>query len=475
MLNLILGLIVGFGVFEADWNSLAAYEPPEWYLDGKFGIFIHWGAYSVPAYGSEWYPRNMYREGTFEYKHHLSAYGPQSKFGYKDFIPEFRAEKFDAAEWADLFRKSGARYVVPVAEHHDGFQMYGSKLSDWNAVNMGPKRDLIGELAEAVRAAGMVFGVSSHRAEHWWFFDAGKTFDSDVQTCEWDALYGPAQPEKGDARPDKAFLDDWYARCVELVNKYEPKLFWFDWWIEQPEFEPYLKRFAAYYYNRGEEWDKGVAINYKHETFPPGTAVLDIERGKLGEKYEHFWQTDTSVSVRSWGYIEDDRFRPAGSLIHELADVVSKNGCLLLNVGPRPDGTIPKEAQSILLEIGDWLEVNGEAIYGTRPWRTWGEGPTEVRTGKFSDHKEAPMTAEDVRFTRKGDTLYAIAMGWPDKAFRIKTLGRKSAPELTIKKVKLLGRDKPVKWKVQKKWLKVATPAEPPCKHAYVLKINLQD
>ena len=476
VLEMSLGAVGAEGPFEANWESLKAHETPAWYLDGKFGIFIHWGAYSVPAFGSEWYPRNMYKEGTPEFKHHLETYGPQSQFGYKDFIPSFRAEKFDAAAWAELFKRAGARYVVPVAEHHDGFQMYDSALSDFNAKKMGPKRDIVGELAAACREQGLVFGVSSHRAEHWWFYDQGMTFDSDVRSGKWDKLYGPAQPEKS-SRPNAAFLEDWYARCVELVDKYQPQLFWFDWWIEQPEFVPYLQKFAAHYYNRGAEFGaeggKGVAINYKNKAFPAGVAVLDIERGKLGTTQETYWQTDTSVSVRSWGYIEKDRFRDAGSLIHELADIVSKNGCLLLNLGPRPDGTIPEQAQAILLEMGRWLDVNGEAIYGTRPWTTSGEGPTQVKSGSFSDHKESKMTAEDVRFTTKGQAIYAIAMGWPEKAFRIESLGKKSAPDLAIRDVKLLGRDKPVKWSVNKDCLKVLAPKEKPCDHAYVIRIEL--
>ncbi|HOT51012.1 MAG TPA: alpha-L-fucosidase, partial [Candidatus Hydrogenedentes bacterium] len=349
--------------YEANWDSLKQYKVPEWYKDAKFGIFIHWGVYSVPAFGNEWYPRNMYRKNSLEYRHHVKTYGPQSEFGYKDFIPKFKTQRFDAAKWARLFKESGAKYVVPVAEHHDGFAMYDCGLSEYCATKMGPKRDIVGELAKAVRAEGLVFGVSSHRAEHWWFFDQGKTFDSDVKDGRWDALYGPAQPEKA-STPDKAFLDDWLARTRELVDKYRPQVVWFDWWIEQPVFAPYLQEFAAYYYNRGLEWKQGVAINYKNESFPPEAAVLDIERGKLDKTRDLFWQTDTSISIKSWGYIENDRFRSVSSLVHELADIVSKNGCLLLNIGPRPDGTIPKEAQQILRGIGKWLKTNGEAIYG---------------------------------------------------------------------------------------------------------------
>src|SRR5947208_10061588 len=290
--------VVAAGPFQASWESLEKYTVPEWYLDGKFGIFIHWGVYAVPAFGSEWYPRNMYLQGSKEFEHHVATYGPHTAFGYKDFIPRFKAEKYDPGHWAELFKSAGAKFVVPVAEHHDGFPMYDTGLSEWCAAKMGPKRDLIGDLAAAVRKQGMVFGASSHRAEHWWFFDGGMKFPSDVQDAHYSGLYGPAQPEKG-SPPDKAFLDDWLARTCELVDKYQPQLVWFDWWIEQPVFHPYLQRFAAYYYNRGAEWKRGVAINYKNEAFPVQTAVFDVERGQLAGIRPHFWQTDTSISTNS--------------------------------------------------------------------------------------------------------------------------------------------------------------------------------
>ncbi|NQT87916.1 alpha-L-fucosidase, partial [bacterium] len=220
------------GPFEPTWESLKKYSVPAWYQDAKFGIFIHWGVYAVPAFGNEWYPRHMYIEGSKQFDHHVETFGPQKDFGYKDFIPMFKAEKFDAAEWANLFRRSGAKFVVPVAEHHDGFAMYDSDLSEWCAAKMGPKRDLIGELAEAVRKEWLIFGLSSHRAEHWWFFDGGTKFDSDVTDPAYAGLYGPAQPK--DMQPNEEFLEDWLARTCEFIDKYQPQIVWFDWWIEEP-------------------------------------------------------------------------------------------------------------------------------------------------------------------------------------------------------------------------------------------------
>ncbi len=466
-----MGIVTPAGPFKPTWDSLTGYRVPDWYMDAKFGIFIHWGVYAVPAFGNEWYPRNMYCQGSREFEHHVATYGPQSEFGYKDFIPEFTAAKFDPKEWARLFRDAGARYVVPVAEHHDGFQLYESALSDWNAMRMGPKRDIIGELAQATRDEGMVFGVSSHRAEHWWFMNGGREFDSDVQDPQFAALYGPAKPKE--TQPDEEYLEDWLARCCELVDKYRPQVFWFDWWIEDPAFRPYLKRFAAYYYNRAAEWGTGVAINYKNDAYPPSAAVFDIERGKLENKRDYFWQTDTSVSFRSWGYIENDEFRTVASVVHDLADIVSKNGCLLLNVGPRADGTIPDEAANCLRGVGKWLAANGEAIYGTRPWVVYGEGETPVPAG-FREHEQQPYTVRDVRFTTSASKLYAIALGVPaDRKLTIQSLS--SSLKLyagEIADVSLLGYSGTVEWSRDAAGLHVTLPGDAALEHAVTLAIT---
>jgi len=458
--------------YEANWESLKRYEIPEWYKDAKFGIFIHWGVYSVPAFGSEWYPRQMYLQGSPEFKHHVKTYGPQKKFGYQDFVPLFKAEKFNPDHWAELFRKAGAKYVVPVAEHHDGFAMYDCSLSDWCAAKMGPKRDIIGELADAVRRQGLVFGLSSHRAEHWWFMNGGMQFDSDVRDPKNASFYGPAKPDT--VPPDTSYLEDWYARTVELVDKYKPQLVWFDWWIEQPVFSPYLQKFAAHYYNRGLDWNKGVAINFKNRTFPDNTAVLDIERGQLSGIRDPLWQTDTAVSKNSWGYVVGQDYKTPDSIVDDLVDIVSKNGVLLLNIGPRPDGTIPEPEEKILLDIGQWLAVNGEAIHGTRPWTKFGEGSTRVVEGSFNDTKRQAFGAEDIRFTTKGKILYAIVLDWP-KDHKVMVRSLALSPESGIKKIKkveLLGSTGVLNWARGAEGLAVQLPVQKPCEFAYVLKIQ---
>ncbi len=459
------------GPFAASWESLKGYVAPEWYQDAKFGIFIHWGLYAVPAFANEWYPRNMYLQGTPEFQHHVETYGPHTQFGYKDFIPLFTAERFDPDYWANLFRRAGAQFVVPVAEHHDGFALYDCGFSEWSAARMGPKRDLIGELAEAVRRQWLVFGLSSHRAEHWWFFNGGMSFDSDVQDARYAGLYGPAQPET--LPPNEEFLDDWLARTCELVDKYQPQLVWFDWWIEQPIFRPYLQQFAAYYYNQGAQWQRGVAINYKNAAFPEEAAVWDIERGQLADLRPRFWQTDTAVAKNSWGYTSNQEYKTVTSIIGDLVDIVSKNGALLLNIGPSPDGTIPEQEEKMLLEIGSWLNVNGEAIYGTRPWKIFGEGPTRIETGSFTDTKRTAFTAQDIRFTTRQETLYATMLAWPEQgSITIKALaadanlfGRQ------IGKVELLGHKEELHWRQDNAGLTIEMPAHRPCEHAFVLKI----
>jgi alpha-L-fucosidase len=472
------------GPFQPDWQALGAYRAPDWYRDAKFGIFIHWGVYSVAAYGGEWYPRHMYeRDGQYAdyYRHQVDTYGPMPQLGYKDLIPRFKAERFDPAAWAKLFREAGARYVVPVAEHHDGFAMYDSRLSDWTAVKMGPHRDVIGELAKAVRAEGMKLGLSSHRAEHDWFFEYGRRFDSDVNDPRYAALYGPAHPLRGAKGEDgkeldwtfvsDAYLDDWLARSAEIVEDYRPDLMYFDWWVGQPRFRGALARFAAFYYNQAAARGQGVALNYKLDAMRAGSGVLNIERGQAAEIRPEPWQTETSISQASWGYVEGDTYKSPDEIVHLLADVVSKNGNLLLNIGPKGDGSIPAPAQQILQAIGQWLHANGEAIYGTRPWRRFGEGPTQVAAGTMQDSKTAPYTAQDFRFTSASGRLYAIELGWPaDRRALIHAVG----PELKVRRVILLATGASIPFQQQADGLHLSLPTSPKGLHAYAYRIELQ-
>lgn len=428
----IIDEVIARGPFMDTWESLSEYQPPKWYQDAKFGIFIHWGLYSVPAYDNEWYSRNMYIQGTKAFEHHVATYGKHTEFGYKDFIPMFKAERFDPDRWAAVFAKTGAKYVVPVAEHHDGFQMYRSEISRWNAYEMGPKRDVLGELMESCRKAGLETGASTHRVEHWFFMSHGKEFDSDVkEPLQRGDFYWPSMPEGhpddifSEPAPTEEFLQDWLVRTCEIIDQYRPRILYFDWWIQHFSVKPYLKKVAAYYYNRAAEWGIEVAINYKHDSFLFGTAVPDVERGQFADVKPYFWQTDTAMAYNSWCYTENNEYKPYQEILCDLVDIVSKNGNMLLNVGPKADGTFSEQDMAILEGIGNWMQINGEAIYDTKVWKKYGEGPTQITEGHFSDGVKKNFTSQDFRFTTKGGVLYATALKCSEKGeYCIKSLGK---------------------------------------------------
>ncbi len=446
------------GKYKPEWGSLCAHKTPAWFTQAKFGIFIHWGVFCVPEAFSEWYPRHMYREGSPEHEDFKRRYGDMNRFGYKDLIPLFTAPKFNADEWAALFAEAGAKYITPVAEHHDGFQMYRSRLSRWNSAEMGPCRDILGELEDAANKRGLMFCTSSHRAEHYWFMNGGRTFDSDVNDPVYDDFYGPAvyNEDLKDAIPKNLYsvniesprmrehLDNWLARCAEIVDDYRPAMLYFDWWIANEAFRPYLKKFAAYYYNRAEEWGKEVTICYKHNTFPLDAATFDVERGQLSGIRMRPWQTDTAIAVNSWGYTKNNEFKRAEDIVADLVDIVSKNGCLMLNVGPKPDGTICEEEASVLRSIGAWLKINGEGIYGSRVWKVFGEGPTAVPEGQFTDTGREAFTSKDIRYTCNGEYIYAFILsvrgGVAEASLKALAGGDIPGEAVCVESAELLGR-----------------------------------
>ena len=415
---------IAAGKYKADWSSLSGHKLPSWYYEGKFGIFIHWGIYSVPAYACEWYPRWMYAPGAREYEYHVKNFGDPSVFGYKDFIPMFKGENFDASSWVDLFAEAGAKYVMPVCEHHDGFAMYETSFNRWNAAKMGPCRDIALEIKHACDKRGLEFCASDHRAEHYFFMNMGRTIDCDVNDEAYSDFYGPAYlcPELSGTEvfktiddvdacpPDKDFLDDWLVRTCEMIDRLKPSILYFDSWIQNNAFKPYLKKVCAYYYNRADEWGREVTINFKHDSMPRDVATYDVERGALTGIAPSPWQTDTAIGRLSWGYIKDNEFKPSRQIICDLIDIVSKNGMLLLNVGPKPDGTITSEETLVLKEIGAWMKINGEGIYGTTPWKVFGEGEVNNVAGSFMDNDEKEFTSSDYRFTCKDGYLYAFCM-----------------------------------------------------------------
>jgi alpha-L-fucosidase len=464
------GAVIAAGPFADDWASLASFKPPAWLREGKFGVFIHWGVYSVPAYAHEWYPRNMYIQGGHEFEHHVKTYGAHKQFGYKDFIPLFKAEKFDPEAWAEAFAAAGARYVVPVAEHHDGFQMYKSTLSRWNAVEMGPKRDVLPQLLAACERRGLVRGLSSHRAEHWWFFGNGRQFESDVpQNPGKDDLYWPSMPEaphqdiNSKPYPSDAFIADWFNRCAELVETQRPRMIYFDWWVKHRVFKPTLRRFTAYYYNRAAQWGFEPAVAFKDDGLPFLCGIPDQERGGFAEAKPFLWQACTSTARNSWCHTEQNDYKTSAEIIQNLADVVSKNGCLLLNVGPKANGELTEQDQAILREVGKWLGVNGGAIYGASPWKVPMEGGVNV-SGKGFSEGVMGYTASDIRFTVRENKVYAVIMQCPeDGKVTVKSLGGCNEDGTwhayggLIEKVKLLGfEDRPLTWSVDSKGLHAA-------------------
>ncbi|MGA2177931.1 MAG: alpha-L-fucosidase [Verrucomicrobiota bacterium] len=468
--------------YQPTWNSLKHWRTPQWLRDGKFGIYTHWGVYSVPAQGPNgtWYANHLYTDPNGpERKYHEATYGPLEKFGYKEFIPMFTGEKFNADEWADLFQRAGARFAGPVAEHHDGFSMWDTKYSEWNAAKMGPKRDVVGELAKAMKKRNMKFVTAFHHAENWFYFP---TWDKryDCGDPQYSGLYGPIH-EKG-AVPTKAFLDRWEGKIKEVIDKYDPDFIWFDFGLELiPDY--YKEDMLAYFFNHAAARKKEVVVSYKWTDLPPGAGLLDLEVGQYLDLTYHEWITDTSIDAgQGWGYVKDLGFKTVDNLVDNLVDRVSKNGYLLLNVGPKPDGTIPDEAKERLLGLGKWLRVNGEAIYGTTCWSVAGEGPTRLaKSGDFNEQNDLRYTGKDFRFTVKDNNLYAIALDWPGEKALIKSLAPKGqtfsdgySPGLypsEIVSITMLGDGKELKWEMTKEGLSIETPKARPCDCAFVFKI----
>ncbi len=482
------------GPYQPTWESIAKnYKDPQWFRDAKFGIYMHLGIFSVPAHASEWYVRYMYGGNKDVMQWHTEHYGPPTKFGYKDFLPMYTMAKWDPDGWAALFKKAGAKYVLAPGEHHDGFSNWNSATNPYNSVNYGPHRDIDGDLIEALRKVGLKTGISDHSAYHFNFIPPLP--GSDEYDPKWANFYNVA--DKSVAARTK-FLHDWVAKRIETIDKYRPDMLWFDMSTDH-SWDPLKTYVAAYYYNRAVEWGKPVCISAKGAAWVSGQ-IMDYEREGRSpmELVDWVWQPDDPITDK-FGYVEGQKVFGPEQFVWKIVENTSKNGNLLLNISPKADGTIPQEQQDTLLGIGRWLDVNGEAIYKTRPWTKYGEGPAaeaaaalmakvkasgtfagrlngqnmgdaNVSGGGLPRHGYAP---EDIRFTRNGDTLYAVVMKWPDAGeVVVASLAVGTAPPGRIAKVELLGHPGNLTFIQDATGLRIKLPAEKPCDFAYALKIT---
>jgi alpha-L-fucosidase len=473
---------------------------PEWFLNAKFGIYTHWGPSSGAFINMKprqhlggWHGMQMYgkhgnknwrtgevpkrRDGTpntdpsANYLHHVEQFGDPAEFGYHDLIKRFSPTGFDASEWADLFAKSGARFAGPVAMHHDNFAMWNSKATRWNSVNFGGI-DVSGELKKEIEARGMKFMGSFHHAFTWKYFAPAHEFGG-VDPENYDLYTDPHDFSTDEI--SQRFYDEWWAKLKEYIDVYQPDLLWFDWWLENLD-DSYRKKFLAYYYNKGLEWGKDVAVSFKETTFPEATAIRDYERGRPNQPKSQAWLTDTSPGA--WFYRSNAQFVEANELVDILVDIVSKNGCMLLNVPPDPDGTIPQVMVDLLMDIGEWLDINGEAIYNTRPWTIFGEGPTRIAAGghKIEEKGKIEYTSEDIRFTKKSETeFFAIVMDKPAGEIKINALSTSlGVLNAKIETVELLGSDQSLEWKRNKQGLIIQAPQSYSSEHAHAFRITLE-
>ncbi len=467
-----------------DWSKYER-QAPKWYRDAKFGMFFHWGPYSVPACENEWYSRNMYLKGSKQNLEHVRRFGKVSEFGYKDFLPMFKGEKFDAADWAELVSRSGAKYAGPVSEHADNFSMWNSRVNPVNSMKyMG--RDVVGECAEAFREKGIKLLATLHHQWLWgWFMSSDP--DADVYDPKNEVFYGPALPLETCRympyrMPDKAFNDVWLEKVREVVEGYKPDVLYFDSRTRIIP-EEYRHRVAEIFYGACPD---GI-MTYKQDDFPKGVGVYDVECGRFAEKQSFFWQTDDRMEDNiTWCIVQQPKYKPAEKILQQLCDVVSKNGNLLLNLGPNADGSFPEQARTELYRVGDWLKKYGEAIYATVPFDIAVEGVTQgknedyniervkqqMKDGIAMESGAYALTGADFRFTQKENSVYVLAMGAPvNGAYTIRALGLDGPVKENIS-VSIPGTNAPVRFERTREALTCYLPEGMPQEPVYALKVT---
>jgi alpha-L-fucosidase len=475
-------LPIADGPFKPSDESLAQYKYPDWFRDAKFGIWAHWGPQAVPRQG-DWYARRMYQEKDPAYKYHLEHYGHPSVFGYKDIIPLWKAENWDPEKLMDLYKKTGAKYFVSMGTHHDNFFLWNSKIHKWNAVNMGPKKDVVGIWQEAAKKQGLKFGVSEHLGASFTWFQAAH--GSDSQGPKAGVPYDGADPAFSDLYHDATTPDDkewltnnlifqveWFRSIKELIDNYHPDLLYSD--CAMP-FENVGRSLIAHYYNQAAGRDNGnVDVVYNCKQASGGKWAQDVERGVLDSLSQYPWQTDTSIG--DWYYRTGQKYKTADEVIQMLVDIVSKNGNLLLNVVQTPEGDLEPDMLQILSGIGTWTAANGEGIYGTRPWKIFGEKPEgqqQVKRGRFDENYK--LSAKDIRFTQKDGILYAFCLGTPSEDIVIKSLGKNSKLlDKPIASVKMLGSSDKVRWTQENDRMVIRKPSHMPAWQVLGFKIEFK-
>jgi alpha-L-fucosidase len=478
---------IAAGPYSSAPESLQRYQVPDWFRDAKLGLWAHWGPQSAAEYG-DWYARNMYIEGSRQYKYHVQRYGHPSKVGFKDVIPTWKAEHFDPEHLVGLYKKAGAKYFVSMGVHCDNFDMWNSTYHRWNAVKMGPKKDVVGLFRNAARNHGLRFGVTEHLwgSYNWLATNkgadkqgpyAGVPYDGN-DPANWDLYHEPhplakqAWAEQGN-EPVK-WKHEWLTRIKDLVDQYHPDLLYTDGGIP---FGEWGRSLVAHYYNQSLNWNRGmmdvVYTSKRKSDCEIGTCAFDVERGLVDAISPEPWQTDTCVG--NWHYDVDAKYKTPKTVIDLLVDIVSRNGNMLLNFPLRSDGTLDDQEMSIVSELTRWMAINSEAIHGTRPWKIFGEGPGIVSNSanvSFNERLHKELTADDVRFTTKGDTLYAFSMGWSPRETVIAALApSRNLYPATIHQVTLLGYSGSLKWTQNQDGLRIQMPERKVSEHAAVFKI----